>query len=130
MGIAIAVMGPLLSAMIKQYFPDKAASVIGVYSFGMGVGSAASAGLTAVFFDTTGSYLFALSIWSVLAFVGLAAWVLAMKDLVKVHQLDPVAVKVKRQQMKSPWKTPKAWVVLYVVIAFMRTLKIVRNACL
>ena len=59
-GIAIPVMGPLLSAMIKQNFPDRAASVIGIYSFGMGVGSAASAGFTAVFFETTGSYLFAL----------------------------------------------------------------------
>lgn len=48
-GISIAVVGPLLSAMIKQNFPERAASVIGVYSFGMGVGSAASAGLTAVF---------------------------------------------------------------------------------
>lgn len=48
-GIAIAVIGPLLSAMIKQYFPARAASIIGVYSFGMGAGSAASAGLTGVF---------------------------------------------------------------------------------
>ena len=85
-GIAIAVIGPLLSAMIKQYFPDRAASVIGVYSFGMGVGSAASAGLTAVFFETTGSYFFALSIWAVLALIGLASWFFVMKENMEVRQ--------------------------------------------
>ncbi|MFJ7935979.1 CynX/NimT family MFS transporter [Sporosarcina sp. NPDC096371] len=111
-GIAIAVMGPLLSAMIKQYFPDRAASVIGIYSFGMGVGSAASAGLTAVFFDKTGSYLFALSIWSVLALIGLAAWVLAMSNRIEVRQTDAVIVKAQRKKVKSPWKSRKAWLFL------------------
>ena len=111
-GIAIAVMGPLLSAMIKQYFPDRAASIIGIYSFGMGVGSAASAGLTAVFFDKTGSYLFALSIWSVLALVGLVAWFLAMTSRVEVRQLDAVVVKAERKKLKSPWKSKKAWLFL------------------
>ncbi|HJF34308.1 MAG TPA: MFS transporter [Sporosarcina psychrophila] len=111
-GIAIAVIGPLLSAMIKQYFPDRAASVIGIYSFGMGVGSAASAGLTAVFFETTGSYLFALSIWSVLALLGLVSWFLAMKGHLEIRQLDSVTVKGKRKKIKSPWKTRKAWLFL------------------
>lgn len=111
-GIAIAVMGPLLSAMIKQYFPDRAASVIAIYSFGMGVGSAASAGLTAVFFDTTGSYLFALSIWSVLALVGLVAWFLAMPGQVEVRQLDTIVVKAERKKVRSPWKSRKAWLFL------------------
>ncbi|MER2090340.1 MAG: MFS transporter [Sporosarcina sp.] len=111
-GIAIAVIGPLLSAMIKQYFPERAASVIGIYSFGMGVGSAASAGLTAVFFERSGSYLFALSIWSVLALLGLVAWFLAMKGNMEVRQLDSVVVKDKQKKMKSPWKTRKAWLFL------------------
>ncbi|WP_269049839.1 MFS transporter [Sporosarcina sp. G11-34] len=107
-GIAIAVIGPLLSAMIKQYFPDRAASVIGIYSFGMGVGSAASAGLTAVFFEKTGSYLFALSIWSVLALLGLVGWFVAMKGKLKVRQQDVVVVEVQKRHVKSPWKSRKA----------------------
>lgn len=111
-GIAIAVMGPLLSTMIKQYFPDRAASIIGIYSFGMGVGSAASAGLTVVFFDTTGSYLFALSIWSILALIGLAAWFLAMTSRVGVRQLDAGVVKAERKKVRSPWKSRKAWLFL------------------
>ena len=93
-------------------FPERAASVIGVYSFGMGVGSAASAGLTAVFFESTGSYLFALSIWAVLAFVGLAAWFITMKGDIKVQQEARTVVKVKREKVTSPWKSRKAWLFL------------------
>ncbi|MCG7334489.1 MFS transporter [Sporosarcina sp. ACRSM] len=111
-GIAIAVIGPLLSAMIKQNFPDRAASVIGIYSFGMGVGSAASAGLTAVFYEATGSYLFALSIWAVLAFIGFVSWFLAVKGQNKVRQQAPLAVNKKRKKAVSPWKSWKAWLFL------------------
>ncbi|MFC5587510.1 CynX/NimT family MFS transporter [Sporosarcina soli] len=111
-GIAIAVIGPLLSAMIKQNFPDRAASVIGIYSFGMGVGSAASAGLTAVFYEATGSYLFALSIWAVLALIGFVSWFLAVKGQGEVRQQAPLAVHEKRKKAGSPWKSWKAWLFL------------------
>ena len=111
-GIAIAVVGPLLSAMIKQNFPDRAASVIGVYSFGMGVGSAASAGLTAVFFETTGSYLFALSIWSILAIFGLVTSFLAMRVKLEVKQQTNSTVIKKKEKTISPWKSRKAWLFL------------------
>ncbi|WP_246231517.1 CynX/NimT family MFS transporter [Sporosarcina jiandibaonis] len=110
-GISIAVIGPLLSAMIKQYFPDRAASVIGVYSFGMGVGAAASAGLTGLFYETTNSYLFALSIWAILAFIGIISWFFMMKEDIEVQQKDSVVVKLK-EKGRSPWKTGKAWLFL------------------
>ena len=96
-GICIAVIGPLLSAMIKQYFPDRAASVIGVYSFGMGVGSAASAGLTGLFYEATGSYFFALSIWALLVIIGLASWFFMMKENLEVRQTVRVPVQVKKK---------------------------------
>ena len=111
-GIAIAIMGPLLSAMIKQNFPDRAASVIGIYSFGMGVGASASAGLTAVFYNITGSYQFALSIWALLAFVGIAVWFIAMRDTNVVRQAKPILSVEKRTTSISPWKTKKAWLFL------------------
>ena len=111
-GISIAVIGPLLSAMIKQYFPERAASVIGIYSFGMGVGSAASAGLTGVFFEATGSYYFALSIWSVLALVGLVTWFFMMRGKMEIRQQAPSVVKAQRKQTVSPWKSRQAWLFL------------------
>lgn len=111
-GIAIAVVGPLLSAMIKQNFPDRAASVIGVYSFGMGVGSAASAGLTAVFYEATGSYHFALSTWAVLAGLGLVCWFFAMKHTMKVEEKPVHMHREKEKHVISPWKSKKAWLFL------------------
>lgn len=109
-GIAIAVIGPLLSAVIKQHFPTRAASVIGIYSFGMGVGSAASAGITGVFFESTGSYPFALGIWAVLALVGLIAWRMATRNELEVRR---VAQKVEeKEKSRSPWKSRKAWLFL------------------
>lgn len=111
-GIAIAVVGPLLSAMIKQNFPERAASVIGVYSFGMGVGSAASAGLTALFFEATDSYPFALSIWSVLAVFGLVCWFFTMKHTVEVKQVEKSTKTFKKPMQNSPWKSKKAWLFL------------------
>jgi len=98
--------------MIKQYFPDRAASVIGIYSFGMGAGSAASAGLTGVFFEATGSYFFALSIWAVLALVGLVTWFFAMQGKMEIRQQAPAVVKAQRKNTVSPWKSRKAWLFL------------------
>lgn len=111
-GIAIAIVGPLLSAIIKQNFPERAASVIGVYSFGMGVGSAASAGLTAVFYESTGSYPFALSIWSVLAILGFVCWFMTMKHSIEVKQVPKSQRLVKKAKQNSPWKSKKAWLFL------------------
>lgn len=111
-GIAIAVVGPLLSAMIKQNFPDRAASVIGVYSFGMGVGSALSAGLTVVFYEATNSYPFALSIWAVLAVFGLVCWFFTMKHTVEVKEIRTTTSTKQTHDKRSPWKSKKAWLFL------------------
>ncbi|AOV07709.1 CynX/NimT family MFS transporter [Sporosarcina ureilytica] len=111
-GIAIAIVGPLLSAMIKQNFPDRAASVIGVYSFGMGVGSAASAGLTAVFYESTKSYQFALSIWSVLAIIGLLCWFLTMRGYAEVRLKNANDKIGSSKKSVSPWNSKKAWLFL------------------
>lgn len=109
-GIAIAVIGPLLSAIIKQNFPHHTASVIGVYSFGMGVGSAASAGLTAVFYNWSSSIAFALSIWSILVIIALSIWTFSKPYPIQVEQ-KPVDNEA-RQVMRSPWKEKRAWLFL------------------
>ncbi|MFD1928299.1 CynX/NimT family MFS transporter [Sporosarcina siberiensis] len=111
-GIALAVMGPLLSAMIKQNFPQRAASVIGVYSFGMGVGASVSAGLTALFYNETNSYRFALGIWSVLALLGLLAWFFAMRVETVVYSAKQGPMTVNTEKIVSPWRIKKAWLFL------------------
>lgn len=108
-GIAIAVMGPLLSAMIKQNFPDRSTSVIGVYSFGMGVGSAIGAGLTAIFFESTGSYPFSLGIWAVLTIIGILFWKLSTKGTMQVKQREQEKSDSGKTGTLSPWRKKKAW---------------------
>ncbi|WP_339250173.1 MFS transporter [Sporosarcina sp. FSL W8-0480] len=107
-GIAIAVIGPLLSAMIKQNFPERATSVIGIYSFGMGVGSTLGAGLTAVFFSYTNSYSFSLAIWAVFAVVGIFFWKASQNVQRQVKQQD----EMLKTEPKSPWRNKKAWLFL------------------
>lgn len=111
-GIAIAVMGPLLSAMIKQSFPERSTSVIGVYSFGMGVGSSLGAGLTAIFFESTGSYPFALGIWAVLTIVGIFLWKVSVKRDMNVQQEGIGKVEIRSADAVSPWRKKKAWLYL------------------
>lgn len=112
-GIAIAIAGPLLSAMIKQNFPHRAGPVIGIYSFGLGAGATASTGLSAYFYELTGSYPFALSIWAVLAFVGIAVWLASATDQLVVHQQAGKSSKQKLSEFRSPWKNSKAWLFLF-----------------
>ncbi|MCG3088795.1 CynX/NimT family MFS transporter [Sporosarcina cyprini] len=108
-GISIAIIGPLLSAMIKQKFPERAASVISVYSFGMGVGASLSAGLTAFVYESTASHRMALGIWSVLAVLGILFWLAATRGEVRVRQ----QTKENAQTVgSSPWKSPRAWILL------------------
>lgn len=111
-GIAIAVMGPLLSAMIKQNFPDRTASVIGVYSFGMGVGATVSAGFTALFFERSNSYPFALSIWALLSIIGFSIWIMTGKKRINVKQSGQTTLKGPKSHSVSPWRIKKAWIFL------------------
>lgn len=111
-GIAISIIGPLLSAMIKQNFPLRVGPVIGIYSFGLGAGATASTGLSAYFFELTGSYPFALSIWAILAFVGIAAWLASATDQLVVHQHAGKSYKQQAIEIRSPWKNGKAWLFL------------------
>ncbi|WP_158233608.1 MULTISPECIES: MFS transporter [unclassified Sporosarcina] len=105
-GITIAVMGPLLSALIKQYFPKHVAVVVGIYSFGMGMGATLSTGLTGVLYEAAGSsYTTALAVWAILAVVGIIAWTFTAIHPIEVKQVakQPVQTGV------NPWRSAKAW---------------------
>ena len=41
-GLAIAMIGPILNAYIKKKFPERFTTVVGIYSFGIGVGATLS----------------------------------------------------------------------------------------
>lgn len=106
-GIAIAIISPLLSAMIKRDFPMRTAALIGVYSFGMGLGATLSAGLTGVFY-TIADWPLAIASWSLLSVAAVIIWL-------RVEQ--PGEVRVEETMIEefgrvSPWKNKRAWYML------------------
>jgi len=109
-GIAIAIIGPIISSLIKEKFPTRMASAIGIYSLGMGAGATLSAGLTGVIYVIVSErWEIALSIWSALALLAYVVWILSIKDAKVVKEpveMDEPAV------FRSPWSNTRAWLIL------------------
>lgn len=109
-GIAIAIIGPIISSLIKEKFPTRMASAIGIYSLGMGAGATLSAGLTGVIYVIVGErWEFALSIWSALALLAYVVWILSLKDTEAVK--EPVELD-EQALFRSPWSNTRAWLIL------------------
>lgn len=105
-GMAIAIISPLLSAMIKRNFPTRTASLIGVYSFGMGLGATMAAGLTGIFYSIAG-WPIALASWGLLAIAAIILW-LRVEEL----EADASQIPVQGMAVVSPLKNMRAWYML------------------
>lgn len=103
-GLSIAVISPLLSALIKRNFPTRTASLIGVYSFGMGAGATLASGLTGVFYTLAG-WPFALASWSVLALLAIVVWQ-------RIEQPQEEEADLAGVPVVSPWRNHRAWLML------------------
>jgi MFS transporter, CP family, cyanate transporter len=108
-GVAIAIIGPILSSLIKEKFPNRMASAIGIYSLGMGVGATLSAGLTGVLYVWIGEkWEFALAFWSSLALIAYLVWFIVMTP-----QKERIGTTDKQQvTFRSPWTNRRAWLIL------------------
>ncbi|MFB5679226.1 CynX/NimT family MFS transporter [Paenibacillus terreus] len=74
-GVGIALAGPLLSSFIKQYFPARVASMVGIYSTAMAVGASFSVGLSVPLQNALGgSWRGSLAVWALLAVIALPIW--------------------------------------------------------
>ncbi|RNF40420.1 CynX/NimT family MFS transporter [Planococcus salinus] len=107
-GLAIAIISPLLSAMIKQNFPMRTPALIGVYSFGMGLGAALSAGLTGVIY-TVADWPVALASWGLLSILGLFFWFRVKQPS---HDTESQTRMGKQAPSRLPWKNKRAWYML------------------
>lgn len=109
-GVAIAIIGPILSSLIKEKFPTRMATAIGVYSLGMGMGATLSAGLTGIIYVSVGErWEIALAFWSSLALIALIVWMYAMRSQETIDQ----HVEVKQETLfRSPWVNRRAWLIL------------------
>lgn len=105
-GLSIAIISPLISAMIKRNFPTKTTALIGVYSFGLGLGATLSTGFTGVFY-TWVNWPFALASWGALAVIALILW-FRVNEPKNEGLEDDLTVGPGN----SPWKNRRAWYML------------------
>ncbi|MDW4511802.1 MFS transporter [Priestia megaterium] len=104
-GAGIGVVSPLLSGFIKSHFPDKAASVIGIYSTSMVVGASISIGLTTPlqhWFNN--SWKNGLAFWSILALLAIPLWLMVIKP-----SRIPASNFSQKSKVSLPLKNKKAW---------------------
>ncbi|MBX9967940.1 CynX/NimT family MFS transporter [Priestia aryabhattai] len=104
-GAGIGVVSPLLSGFIKSHFPDKAASMIGIYSTSMVVGASISIGLTTPlqhWFNH--SWKNGLAFWSILALLAIPLWLMVIKQ-----SRIPASNFSQKTKTSLPLKNKKAW---------------------
>ncbi|MCK1988104.1 MFS transporter [Lysinibacillus fusiformis] len=108
-GLAIAMIGPILNAFIKKKFPQRFTIVIGIYSFGIGVGATLSAALTVSFYQYfDNQWTVALGLWALLAMVALILWSWAIPK----EQGRDGEECAKNEPARNPWVTGRAWSIL------------------
>ena len=105
-GIAIAVLGPLLSSYVRTYYEKQFDRMIGWYSFGVGFGAMLSASATPALYEW-GGLPFALAIWAVIPFAALISWQLGQPVGKREVAHDDVS-----SNGRSPWHSKEAWLYL------------------
>ncbi|MGJ5912867.1 MFS transporter [Staphylococcus equorum] len=102
-GAGIGIVSPLLSGFIKNNFPEKAASMIGIYSTSMVVGASISIGLTAPlqhWFNNSWSN--GLAFWSILALIAIPFWLMVIKS-------SNTHIESQKSKATLPLKNKNAW---------------------
>ena len=110
-GAGIGVVSPLLSGFIKSHFPDKAASMISIYSTSMVVGASISIGLTTPlqhWFNH--SWKNGLAFWSILALLAIPLWLMVIKQ-----SRIPASNFSQKTKGSLPLKNKKAWLLTFFV---------------
>lgn len=104
LGLALAVLAPILGAYIKQDFPLRTGRLSAWMTTAICLGAAVPAASTALLSQHLGWSL-ALASWSVLALVGIAGWLIAIPTTLHAPQLFKHTL---------PWTTPRAWLLVVI----------------
>jgi CP family cyanate transporter-like MFS transporter len=104
-GSGIAIINALMGGFVKTYFPDRAASVMGIYATGLSFGSTAAAASSAPIAALTGgSWRLAAACWAVLSVVAIVAWVpVARAERVRR------TIALAQASLAPPWRSGAAW---------------------
>ncbi|WBP87743.1 CynX/NimT family MFS transporter [Kitasatospora cathayae] len=131
-GVAIAVLNVSMPGLVKREFPDRAATMTGVYSTTMLVGATLAAGTSVPLEHALGGgWRASLGAWSLLALVAAVAW---LPQVLRSRQ-EKAAVAAAAQPGKpieGIWKSPLAWqislfmgissLLVYTLVAWMPTI--------
>jgi MFS transporter, CP family, cyanate transporter len=104
-GVGIAVAQSLLPAVVKRWFPDRAALVTGLYTVGI-TGGLALAALATVPIERTfgGFWPGALAAWSLLAVVAAVFWLPISSQARSAPRRGGA-----HEQAHLPWRSGQAW---------------------
>jgi CP family cyanate transporter-like MFS transporter len=103
LGMAIAIIGPLMAGFIKRQFKEHSGRIVGWYSLSMAIGGTGGAVLTVPLAAGFGdSWALGLTFWAVPALVAFMLW-LAIPNVV-----EPVS---SQSQGGLPWGQKRAWLI-------------------
>ena len=132
-GAAIALLNVTMPGLVKRDFPDRAATMTGVYGTSMIVGATLAAALSVPMEHAFGGWQGSLASWSVLALVSAAAWlpqVVGAKRTAATGQ-SPAEPAAAAARLPGMWRHPLAWqlaiymgimsLLAYTLIAWMPT---------
>ncbi|MFF7992336.1 CynX/NimT family MFS transporter [Kitasatospora xanthocidica] len=131
-GVAIAVLNVSMPGLVKREFPDRAATMTGVYSTTMLVGATLAAGTSVPLEHVLGGgWRASLGAWSLLALIAAVAW---LPQVLRSRQERgaAAAVAVPGKPIEGIWKSPLAWqislfmgvssLLVYTLVAWMPTI--------
>ncbi|WP_316521999.1 CynX/NimT family MFS transporter [Kitasatospora brasiliensis] len=137
-GVAIAVLNVSMPGLVKREFPDRAATMTGVYSTTMLVGATLAAGTSVPLEHALGGgWQASLGAWSLLALIAAVAWLpQVLRARQERRQQGAVAATTAAAAPSKPiegiWSSPLAWqislfmgissLLVYILVAWMPTI--------
>lgn len=129
-GAGIAIVGTLMGGFIKLKFPNKAALVMGIYTFSLSLGTALAAGTTGIIASLADSgWRLASGIWALPGVLAIIAWIVIT---LQGRKDNPVSQEVSERSVPIPYKNPTAWMIalyfgctnllFYAVIAWLSSM--------
>lgn len=130
-GAAIALLNVTMPGLVKRDFPDRAATMTGVYTTSMITGATLAAALSVPMAHAFGGWRGSLASWAVLALLSLLAWLPQLRGS-KVQLSAPAAPAPTGHAIPGLWRSPLAWrlavfmgmqsLISYTTVAWMPTL--------
>lgn len=101
-GVGMAIVGPILPAIVRQRLPHHPAAGTGAYVAGLVIGATATAIAAVPLAQALGGWRGSFAVVSAVAFVSLGAWLVLMPR-------DEGHRRVAPQRPRIPWRRPSAW---------------------